>query len=1001
MSAPNVQPVVPGTPGDERDPSLDIAVTGIAGRFPGADDIGSWWQALLRGEILTSRLDRGRLLADGESATVLDDPDYVPVRGLMENADRFDHELFGISPREGELMDPQHRLMLEAAWSALEDAGCDPLTEPRVTGVYASASSSAYLRAMLTSNTLDAAGVEEALRANEPDYMATRIAYRLGLTGPALSVLTACSSSLVAVHLAVQALLAGECEQAVVVAAAVDFPQTGHVHLPGGILSASGECRPFDASADGALAGSGVVAVVLRPAEDALADGADPYGLIIGSAVNNDGSAKAGYQAPSATGQAAVIRSALTAAGIGADTLGYLEAHATGTRVGDPIEWSAASSALRGLGAAPGRIAVGAVKANIGHLDAASGLVSLVKTLLVVREGRIPPVAGFRSLNPLLETDGSPLYVPTGLLDWTGPGPRRAGVSSFGIGGTNAHVVVEQPPARPREPQPATGGPQDRVLMLSAAGPEALARTARRLADRLPELEDATAVGDIAHTLAVGRARLPYRTTVTGRTHRELAERLREAACSPSNPGRPVPVIFLLPGQGSQRPGMALPFRDALPGFGAALERCLAHFVPDLAARLSSALFDPAFPAQELARTELAQPALFCVEYAAATALIDLGLTPVALAGHSLGELTAAALAGVLPLGDAAALVALRGRAMQSCPPGAMLSLAVGEDLALALAGQFTEAGGPLLELAAVNTAESSVLAGPRDAVNAFEAWLGDRERARRLHTSHAFHTSMIDPAVRELGRLVAGVPLGRPRLPYLSNATGTVVAAGSEVEARSFAEQARSTVRFAAGLAAIAEAHPDALAVEVGPGKALSGMAEAAGLTAVPLAAGYSERPGEETLAALAGLWSAGLPLDAVTLAGPGRPVRLPGYAFAGPQLVAPAARIRTRVPAASDGGGGDGDGGDAVSPPTAATSATPGEAVSARWTELLGRPELSPESDFFDLGGDSLLAVRLARRLGEDLGVRVPVRALMTGPSLAQQTALVESLITAGERR
>ncbi|MFI5617746.1 type I polyketide synthase [Streptomyces sp. NPDC051567] len=885
---------------DARDRSLDIAVTGMAGRFPGAADIGSWWQALLRGEVLTSRLPRGRLLGDGEPASVLDDPDYVPVRGLLEDADRFDHELFGISPREAELMDPQHRLMLEAAWTALEDAGCDPLTESRVTGVYASASSSAYLRAMLTSGTLDAAGVEEALRANEPDYMATRIAYRLGLTGPALSVLTACSSSLVAVHLAVQALLNGECEQAVVVAAAVDFPQTGHVHLPGGILSASGECRPFDAAADGALAGSGVVAVVLRPAEDALDDGSDPYGLIIGTAVNNDGSAKAGYQAPSAAGQEAVIRAALAAADIGAGTLGYLEAHATGTRVGDPIEWSAASSVLRALGAAPGSVAVGAVKANIGHLDAASGLVSLMKTLLVVRDGQVPPVAGFTGLNPLLETGGSPLYVPTARFDWDGPGPRRAGVSSLGLGGTTAAVGVVQPPVRAGR---AGAPPHGRVLMVSAAGPQALTRSVRRLAERLPGLES-TPLGDIAHTLAAGRARLPYRTAVVGRTHRELAERLDAATTATGPAGRPAPVVFLLPGQGSQRPGMALPFREALPGFDAALEECLALFEEGTAARLRPALLDPAFPAGELARTELAQPALFCVEYAAATALTALGLGPVALAGHSLGELTAAALAGVLAPGDAASLVALRGRAMQSCPPGAMLSLPVGEGEATALAREFAGTGGPLLELAAVNTAESAVLAGPADAVEAFRGWLGGRERVRRLRTSHAFHTSMIEPAVGELARAVAELPLGRPRLPYLSNATGALVPAGSPVEADSFARQARGTVRFAAGLAAIAGFHPDAVAVELGPGRALSSMAEAAGLTAVALSPGRSERPGEETLSALAGLWAAGLPLDAVALAGPGRPAHLPGYAFAGPRLVAPQALARLRNVPGSGGG-------------------------------------------------------------------------------------------------
>ncbi|MFF3209728.1 type I polyketide synthase [Streptomyces sp. NPDC002886] len=1006
-------------PGTDRDPSLDIAVTGMAGRFPGAPDIDSWWQALLRAEILTSRLSRERLRADGEPDAVLDDPDYVPVRGLLEDADRFDHELFGISPREAELMDPQHRLMLEAAWSALEDAGCDPLTETRVTGVYASASSSAYLRAMLTSGTLDAVGVEEALRANEPDYMATRIAYRLGLTGPAMSVLTACSSSLVAVHLAVQALLNGECEQAVVVAAAVDFPQTGHVHLPGGILSASGECRPFDASADGALAGSGVVAVVLRPAENALDDGDDPYGVIIATAVNNDGSAKAGYQAPSAAGQEAVIRSALAAADIGADTLGYLEAHATGTRVGDPIEWSAASGVLRGLGAAPGQIAVGAVKANIGHLDAASGLVSLIKTLMVVREGQIPPVAGFRSLNPLLETDGSPLYVPTRRLDWTGSGPRRAGVSSFGIGGTNAHVLVEEPPVRTSGPAPSTAdgdhgdvGGASRVLVLSAATPEGLDLAARRLADRLPALAS-TPLDDVAHTLAAGRARLPYRAAVTGRTREELAAELRTVAGRTVRAAAtPPPLVLLLPGQGSQRPGMAAPFRDALPGFASALDGCLGHFEPALAARLREALFDPEFPPAELARTELAQPALFCVEYAAATALTGLGPAPVALAGHSLGELTAAALSGVLTLADATALVTLRGRAMQACPSGAMVSLAAGEAEAVGLLDRFAAENGLglHLELAAVNTSESTVLAGPADAVDAFVAWTGDAVSVRRLHTSHAFHTSMIDPAVRELGQAVAGLPLGRPRTAYLSNVSGRLVPAGGVVESGSFAEQARSAVRFADGLAAIARAHPDTVAVEVGPGRALCAMAEAAGLTAVALAPGRTECGARETQAALAGLWAAGLPLDAVALAGPGRPAHLPGYVFAGPRLLAPAARAARRGSARGPVGEplrdqpqGRAQGSarePAQGPAPAPAPRLPAETVAARWTELLGHPGLSPDSDFFDLGGDSLLVVRLARRLGDDLGVRVPVRALMTGSTLAQQTALVTSLITAGER-
>ncbi|MFB7105139.1 type I polyketide synthase [Streptomyces hydrogenans] len=966
-----------------RDRSLDVAVTGMAGRFPGAPDIATWWRALLRGEVLTTRLDREALLAAGENPAVVDSPDYVPVRGLLADADRFDHELFGISPREAALMDPQQRLMLETAWRALEDAGCDPTREERVTGVYASASSSAYLRAMLTSHTLDAAGVEEALRANEPDYMATRIAYRLGLTGPALTVLTACSSSLVAVHLAVQALLNGECEQAVVVAAAVDFPQLGHVHLPGGILSAAGACRPFDAEADGTLAGSGVAAVVLRRYEDAVDAGCSPHGVLIGSAVNNDGRAKAGYQAPSATGQEAVIRAALTAAGVGADTLGYLEAHATGTRVGDPIEWSAASSVLRELGAAPGRIAVGAVKANIGHLDAASGLVSLIKTLLVVRDGKVPPVTGFRSLNPLLETAGSPLRVRPDGFDWDGEGsPRRAGVSSFGIGGTNAHVVVEQAPA-PAGPAPedAPDGPEH-LLVVSAATPDALRASAARLADWLPD-HPAVPLADTARTLAAGRAPLPYRTAVAGRTRAELAGRLRAAGAARAVGRTAPPVVLLLPGQGSQYPGMAVPFADALPGFTTALDDCLTRLAEEPAARVRAALFDPGFPAAELERTELAQLALFCVEYAAATALGGLGVTPVALAGHSLGEFTAAALSGVLDLADALALVTARGRAMGACPPGAMASLAVGEDRARELAAAHG------LELAAVNTPENCVLAGPAAAVEALAAALDGPERARVLRTSHAFHTSLLDPAVPLIEEAAAGVRLGRPAVPYVANATGALLPAGTAVTARSFAEQARGTVRFADGLAAVARAHPGAVCVEAGPGQALSGMAVAAGLTAVPLGG----RQG--TLEALGALWAAGLPLDPAVLTRPGRPAHLPGYPFAGPRLLAPAATVRTAPPTAPAPTPGPAPEADA------APARTPGDLVAARWTELLGRPGLTPDADFFDLGGDSLLVVRLAHRLGEDLGVRVPVRSLLTGPTLAEHTALAASLLLAGDPR
>lgn len=1001
----------------DRDRSLDIAVTGMSGRFPGAPDIASLWRSVLNGEVLTTRFGAEELAAAGVPDHLSTAPGYVPVHGALADPHRFEYELFGISPREAELMDPQHRLMLEAAWAALEDAGRAPNASGPTTGVYASASSSGYLRAMLTSGTLDHSGIEQALRANEPDYMATRIAYRLGLTGPALSVLTACSSSLVAVHLAVQSLLQGECDQAVVVAASVGHPQAGHLHVPGGILSADGVCRPFDAEADGTLAGSGVAAVVLRRYEDALKDGAPLHGVILGSAVNNDGAAKAGYHAPSAEGQEAVIRSAMSAADVPADSLGYLEAHATGTRIGDPIEWSAATAAYRGIGARPGQIAVGAVKANIGHLDAASGLVSLVKALLVLKEGKVPPVAGFHRRNPLLEDDGSPLSVPTAGRDWDGPTPRRAGVSSFGVGGTNVHVVLEQPPARPVSPDPAH---EDRLLVLSAASPRALRDSARRVAAVLARAAenaataDSASVVDTAHTLAAGRAALPHRLAVTGRAPAELARRLTEAADRVPDTAAgtaakavrrasgPLPVVFLLPGQGSQYPAMARPFGQVLPGFADVLEECLRAFGPDLERRLRPALHDPDHPAAETTRTELAQPMLFAVGYAAAQALRGLGVEPAALAGHSLGEITAACVAGALDLPSAAAFVAARGRAMQACPPGAMLALGASERQAEALLAQAAPHIGGELEIAAVNTPDSCVVGGPAARVEAFRDWLAGRVPTRRLHTSHAFHTSLLEPAVDEVRRAAEQLRTGPVGIPYVANATGGIVAAGTRIDPRSLVAQMRGRVLFGPGLDELAERFPGAVALEVGPGRALAPAAEAAGLTAVSLAPGRGPHPVQEMLGALGELWAAGAAVDVARLCPSGRLTHLPGYPFHGPALVAPEASVPTpgrtpaarseepRRPEAVSGAG-------AAAPDPARTSApvAPRLLVADLWREYLGHTDIPADADFFDWGGDSLLITRVARRLGQDLGVPVPPRDLMAARTLARQSRLVEDLV------
>ncbi|MBK3581347.1 type I polyketide synthase, partial [Streptomyces sp. MBT65] len=987
-----------------RDRSLDIAVTGVSARFPGAPDLDAWWTALTEGRVLTRRYETSDLLAAGVPKDLLDDPAYVPVYGHLPDADRFDNALFGVSPREAQLMDPQHRLLLEAAWAALEDAGVAPRGRvagaPR-TAVFASASGSGYLRAMVAGGQLDPLTVEDAIHGTEPDFMASLLSYKLDLTGPAVAVQTACSSSLVALHMAVQSLLNGDCDQALVAAAGIAYPQAGHLAVAGGIHSSSGACRPFDEHADGVVAGGGVACVVLRRLADAEADGCDPYGVVLGTAINNDGAAKAGYYAPSVGGQEAVIRAALSTADVGGDTIGYLETHGTGTRVGDPIEWSAATAALSGAGAPEGSVAVGALKANVGHLDNAAGLAALIKALLVVKTGVVPPVAGFTRLNPLLETAGSPLYVPTECGPWTGPEPRRAGVSSFGIGGTNVHVVVEQPPATDpldrstarldarladggadladvEQPPAAPAGParlerstarlgteladgdtdltdveqppttpadpepedRTRLVLLSAADTGALDRSTTRLADGSPDpadveqppttpadpkpddrtklvllsaadagaLERSAArlsarladggidLADVAATLAAGRAELPERLAVTGRSAAEVALRLTRntAVVRGSRPARgPAPVVFAFPGQGTQYPGMALPAAEALPGFPAALEECLAAFGPALAGRMRGALLDPGFPAAELTATELVQPVLFAFEYAAATALTALGVRPAAVAGHSLGEITAACVAGILDLPDAARLVTARGQAMQECPEGAMLALGCAEEHAREL---IAVSGLPGLEPAAVNSPDSCVVAGPVEAVTEFEARLAGRIPLRRLAANRAFHSALVEPALPRLTDTLAGLTVRRPAVSFAANVTGRLFPPDSEIRPRLFVEQARRTVRFGDALASIAEHLPDALVVEVGPGQVLSALAETAGLSVVPLSPSRTAHPADEVLTALGTLWTQGQPLSPRALCEPGhRKVHLPSYPFAGPRWIAPEAAPRT----------------------------------------------------------------------------------------------------------
>ncbi|WP_045701838.1 type I polyketide synthase [Streptomyces rubellomurinus] len=865
-----------------------IAVVGMAGRFPGAGDVETLWQNLVEGREGISALTEDELLASGADPRLLGHPDYVRAKGVLADADRFDAAFFGYSPREAELLDPQHRVFLECAWQALESAGCDPQTFRGRIGVFAGSSLNSYLlfNVMASPGTVESAGGYQVQLASDKDFLATRAAYKLGLTGAAITVQSACSTSLTAVHLACQSLLNGECDIALAGGVSVSVPlQNGYLYEPGGILSPDGHCRAFDAEAGGTVAGNGVGVVVLRRLADARERGDLVDAVILGSAVNNDGSHKAGYSAPGVDGQAEVIAEALAVAEVDASDIGYVETHGTGTVLGDPIEIAALTRAFREHTEETGYCAIGSVKSNVGHLDAAAGVTALIKAVLALRHEAIPATLHHRRPNPALALESSPFFVNTELRPWPRQRrPRRAGVSSFGIGGTNAHVVLQEgPPAEP-------GGPDRpvRLLALSAKSAPALVENARRLADHL-ERHPQDGLGDTAFTLALRRRAFEHRATVVAEDRAGAVAALRRIAAptAAATAGHRPPVVFLFPGQGAQYVGMARDLYRHEPLYAAELDRCAELFAPHLGEDLRAVLFPPPGAergaAERLERTAHTQPVLFAVEYALARLWRARGVEPRAMAGHSIGEYVAACLAGVFSLPDAVRLVAARGRLVQSMPAGAMLAVFLPEAETAALL-----TGG--LSVAAVNSTALSVVSGGVEAIEELERRLkAAGTGCRRLHTSHAFHSPSMAAAVAPFVAEVRTATLNPPTIPFCSNVTGTWITDEQAASPEYWGRHLREPVRFGAALDELL-ADPAAVLLEVGPGHALTTFArEHAAWDASRTALASLRHPNERRddraflLESLGRLWSAGVAVDWSRLfeGEERRLLRLPGYAF------------------------------------------------------------------------------------------------------------------------
>ncbi len=863
-----------------------IAVIALAGRFPGAGDVEALWSNLMAGVESLSFFTEEELLREGIPAATVEDPAYVRSKGILDGVEELDAAFFGVTPREAELTDPQQRIFLECAWEALERAGYLSDRETAPVGVFAGESMNSYLFNLLSNPDLvESVGAFQTVTVNDKDFLSTRVSYKLNLEGPSLTVQTACSTSLVAVHLACQSLLNGECEIALAGGVSVRVPQrSGYLYRVGGIDSPDGHCRAFDAEAEGTVAGNGVGIVVLKRLDRALTDGDPVLAVIKGSAINNDGSHKAGYTAPRIEGQARVIRAAHLNAGVEAESISYVEAHGTGTPLGDPIEVAALTEAFRASSDRRGFCALGSIKTNIGHLDAAAGVAGLIKAVLALQHQAIPPSLHFKRPNPRIDFESSPFYVNDHAREWRREeSPRRAGVRSFGIGGTNVHVVLEEAPVR----EPAASGAGSQVLLLSARTETALDRATERLALHLESHSDLN-LADVAYTLQVGRRGFPHRRMLVCRTLSEAVQGLtvrdERRLFSSHEEARWRPVAFMFSGQGAQHAGMAAEVYRSRPAFRREVDGCAEILRPHLGFDLREVLYpepeEAGRAAERLAETALTQPALFTIEYALARLWMSWGVEPESMLGHSIGEYVAACLAGVMPLEEALALVAARGRLIQELPGGAMLTVPLPEEEARAAA--------PSLEVAATNAPDLTVLSGPVDAVAAVEAELVARGlRCRRLHTSHAFHSAMIDPVLEAFGERVSRVRLRPPSIPFVSNVTGTWIDPMEAASPDYWVRHLRSAVRFSEGVVTLLQ-EPDRLLLEVGPGSTLATLARRhpgrlprqAVLSSLPHP--QESTPADEALLGAAGrLWLAGYPVDWQSLHEGRRRVPLPTYPF------------------------------------------------------------------------------------------------------------------------
>jgi len=986
----------------------NIAVIGLAGRFPGAENIDQFWHNLREGIESIHRFTAQELESMGVPPEVFNQPDYVKAGTLLKNADMFDADFFGFNPKEASLTDPQHRIFLECAWKAIENAGYNVESRVGPIGVFAGASPNYYSN--MIPFDYDATLVAEAYQreiGNEKAYLCTLVSYKLNLKGPSLTIQTACSTSLVAVCLACQSLLNYQCDMALAGGVCVNTRQrAGYFYQEGLIPSPDGHCRAFDARAQGTVLGQGAGIVVLKRLSDAIADGDTICAVIKGSAINNDGSVKVGYTAPSVNGQAEVIAMAQALSGISPENISYIETHGTGTQLGDTIEIAALSQVFRETTNKKGFCAIGSVKSNIGHLDAAAGVTSLIKTILMLKHKEIPPTLHFEKPNPNIDFENSPFHVNAELKEWKSVGnPRQTGVSSFGLGGTNAHVVLEEAPvinssekSRPWQ-----------LLLLSAKTNTALDALTSNLCNHLKQHPDIN-IADVSYTLQIGRKSFDHRRMLVCQDLQDAvtilatkdSKRIATSFQEPVNRN----IVFMFSGQASEYVNMGLELYTTEKIFQKEIDHCSEILNTILSLDLRDILYpddkDIEDAKQKIKHQSITQTALFVIEYALAKLWMSWGINPIALVGHSIGEYTAGCLAGTFSLENALSIVAARGKLMDELPPGSMLAVFLSEKNIRPYLNQ-------KLSVALINGPSLCVISGETEAIKDLEKSLSDNNvDFRLLHTNHAFHSKMTEQILDTFTDHMKKVTLNPPRIPFVSNVTGTWITPEEATDPNYWVRHLRNTIRFSDCIEELLK-EPNRVFLEVGPGKTLSTLVrQHPDKTQNHIVLSSTRHPNEQKsdvahiFNTIGHLWLAGIQVDWPKFYTNERRIRipLPTYPFDRkrywlkekkqiyPVSSAPlhyeeseksisvrqvSSEPKTDLTNVAD--------------PTNDTE----QFLANIWKDLLGYDQISVHDNFFDLGGSSLLALALFAQIDKRFGKKLPLATLYEAPTIEQLTNIL----------